>query len=55
MTNECNYFHGQIQSALNDGRLTLGDGHQMKLDIDPFPVVVIDFAEKKVLVGARSS
>jgi hypothetical protein len=30
--------------------LTLGDGHQMKLDVDPFPVDMIDFAEKKVLV-----
>jgi hypothetical protein len=37
-TNECNYFHRQIQSALNDGHLTLGDNHQMKLDVDPFPV-----------------
>jgi hypothetical protein len=50
MTNECNYFLRQIQSALNDGRLTLGDGHQMKLDVDPFPVDMIDFVEKKVLV-----
>jgi hypothetical protein len=25
-TNDCNYFHRQVQSALNDGRLTLGDG-----------------------------
>jgi hypothetical protein len=24
-TNKCNYFHQQIQSALNDGHLTLGD------------------------------
>jgi hypothetical protein len=49
-TNECNYFLRQIQSALNNGRLTLGDSHQMKLDVDPFSVDMIDFAEKKVLV-----
>jgi hypothetical protein len=35
-TNECNYFRRQVQSVLNDGRLTLGDGHKMKLDTDPF-------------------
>jgi hypothetical protein len=28
-TNKCNYFHRQIQSALNDGHLTLRDAHQM--------------------------
>jgi hypothetical protein len=32
-TNECNYFRQQIQSALNDGRLTLGDGQRMRLDV----------------------
>jgi hypothetical protein len=25
-TNECNYFQQQVQSAINNGRLTLGDG-----------------------------
>jgi hypothetical protein len=52
MTNECNYFHGQVQPALNDGRLTLGDVHRMKLDTDPFPANVntINFEEVKVLV-----
>jgi hypothetical protein len=50
MTNECNYFCRQIQSAHGDGRLTLGDNHQMKLDVNPFPVDMINFAEKKVLV-----
>jgi hypothetical protein len=49
-TNECNYFHRQIQSALNHGRLTLGDTQEMKLDVNPFPVDLIDFGEKKVLV-----
>jgi hypothetical protein len=50
MTNECNYFCQRIQSAHGDGRLTLGDNHQMKLDVNPFPVDMINFAEKKVLV-----
>jgi hypothetical protein len=49
-TNECNCFRRQIQSALNDGRLMFGEAHQMKLDVDPFPVDVINFEEKKVLV-----
>jgi hypothetical protein len=51
-TNDCNYFRQQLQSALNDGRLTLGDGQKMRLDTYPFPanVNVIDFEGKKVLV-----
>jgi hypothetical protein len=39
-TNECNYFHRQVQRALNDGRLTLGEGHKIKLDTDLFPMNV---------------
>jgi hypothetical protein len=37
---------------LNDGRLTLGDGHKMRLDADPFPVNMnmINLKEKQVLV-----
>jgi hypothetical protein len=27
-TSECNYFCQQVQSALNDGRLTLGEGQK---------------------------
>jgi hypothetical protein len=50
MTNRCNYFHRQVQSALNDGRLTLGDGGKMRLDIDPFPVNTVGFGEKRILV-----
>jgi hypothetical protein len=53
-TNECNYFHRQVQSALNDGRLMLEDGGRMKLDSELFPVNVnvIGFEGKKVLVHA---
>jgi hypothetical protein len=36
-TNECNYFWRQVQSVINDGRLTLGDGGKMKLDMNRFP------------------
>jgi hypothetical protein len=49
-TNECIYFHQQVQSALNDGRLTLGNGARMNLDMDPFPVGVVNLEGKKVLV-----
>jgi hypothetical protein len=51
-TSDCNYFCQQVQSTLNDGRLTLGDGQKMRLDTDPFPtnVNVINFEGKKVLV-----
>jgi hypothetical protein len=49
-TNKCNYFRWQKQSALNDGRLTVGDNQRMKLDMDHFPVNMINFEEKKVLM-----
>jgi hypothetical protein len=51
-TNECNYFYRQVQLALKDGRLTMGDDNRMRLDIDLFPLNVnlINFKEKKVLV-----
>jgi hypothetical protein len=35
---------------LNDGHFTLGDNQQMKLDANPFPVDLINFDEKKILV-----
>jgi hypothetical protein len=40
-TNECNYFWRPVQPAINDGRLTLGDGGKMKLDTDPFLVGIV--------------
>jgi hypothetical protein len=36
--------------VINDGRLTLGDGGKMKLDMDPFPVGMVKLIDKKVLV-----
>ena len=49
-TNDCNVFRRQVQSAINDGRLTFTDGTKMKLDSDPFPINMIEFEKKKVLI-----
>jgi hypothetical protein len=49
-TNECNYFYRQVQSAINDGRLTFGDRNKMKLDGDPFLMNVVELEWKKILV-----
>jgi hypothetical protein len=49
-TNECNYFWRQVQSVINGGRLTLGDGGKMKLDTDPFPVGMVEIENMKILV-----
>jgi len=49
-TNDCNVFRRQVQSAINDGRLTFTEGSKMKLDSDPFPINMIDFENKKVLI-----
>jgi hypothetical protein len=56
-TNECNYFYRQVQSVLNDDRLTLGEGHKMKLDTYPFlaNVNMINFEGKRVLVGIKQA
>jgi hypothetical protein len=34
----------------HDGRLTLGDGGKMKLDIDSFSIGMVELMDKKVLV-----
>jgi hypothetical protein len=49
-TNDCNVFRRQVQSAIEDGRLTFTESSKMKLDTDPFPINVIDFENKKVLI-----
>jgi hypothetical protein len=49
-TNECNYFWRQVQSVINDGRLTLCDGGKMKLDTDPYPISMVELEHKKILV-----
>jgi hypothetical protein len=49
-TNECNYFWRQVQSAINNGRLTLGDGGKMKLNIDRFLIGMVELMDKKILL-----
>jgi hypothetical protein len=48
--NECNYFRWQVQSAINDGQLTLGDGSKMRLDVDPFLVNTIELEGKRTSI-----
>jgi hypothetical protein len=43
-TNDCNVFRRQIQSAINEGRLKFQENTK------PFPMNVIDFEGKKVLI-----
>jgi hypothetical protein len=49
-TNKCNYFRRQVQSVINDRRLTLGGGGKMKLDMNSFPVSMVELEHKKILV-----
>ena len=46
-TNDCNVFRRQVQSAINEGRLTFPE---MKTDKAPFPVHTIDMNNSKVLI-----
>jgi hypothetical protein len=36
--------------AINDGRLTLGDRGKMKLNMDTFPIGIVELKHKKILV-----
>jgi hypothetical protein len=36
--------------VINDSQSTLGDGGKIKLDTDPFPLTMVEFMDKKVLV-----
>jgi hypothetical protein len=51
-TNDCNVFHRQVQSAINEGRLKFAESLQMKLDKDPFPanMNMVELDGKKVLI-----
>jgi hypothetical protein len=40
--------------VINDGRLTLGDGGKMKLNLDPFHIGMVMLMDKKVLVLVRT-
>jgi hypothetical protein len=46
-TNDCNVFRRQVQSAINENRLKF---QEMQVDTEPFPVNMINFDDKKVLV-----
>jgi hypothetical protein len=43
----CNVFRRQVQSAINEGRLTF---HEMQVDKAPFPIDTMDLQHPKVLV-----
>jgi hypothetical protein len=51
-TKDCNVFHQQFQSAINEGRLKFAESPQMKLDKDLFLVNrnMIELEGKKVLI-----
>jgi hypothetical protein len=51
-TNDCNVFHRQIQSAINEGRLKF---QEIQVDTEPFPMNMIDFEGKKVLVRPNTT
>jgi hypothetical protein len=52
-TNDCNVFRRQIQSAaINEGRLKF---QEMQVDTEPFPMNVIDFEGKNVLVRPNTA
>ena len=46
-TNDCNIFRRQIQSAINDGRLSFAG---MQIDKQPFPMNTLDLQGKKMLI-----
>jgi hypothetical protein len=45
--NDCNVFRRQVQSTINEGRLTF---HEMQVDKAPFPINTMDVQQPKVLV-----
>jgi hypothetical protein len=51
-TNDCNVFRRQIQSAINEGRLKF---QEMQVDTKPFPMNMIDFEGKRVMVRPNTA
>jgi hypothetical protein len=51
-TNDCNVFRRQIQSAINKGRLKF---QEMQVDTEPFPMNMIDFEGKRILVRPNTT
>jgi hypothetical protein len=51
-TIDCNVFHRQVQSAINEGRLKFAENLKMKLNKDLFPanMSTVELDGKKVLV-----
>src|SRR4051812_31218560 len=49
-TNDCNVFRRQVQSVIDDGRLTFTEGSKMKIVSDPFPINVIEVEKNKMLI-----
>jgi hypothetical protein len=45
--NDCNVFHRQVQSAINEGRLTF---HEMQVGKAPLIINTMDLQQPKVLV-----
>jgi hypothetical protein len=45
--NDCNVFGRQVQSAINEGRLTF---HEMQVDKAPYPINTMDSQQPKVMV-----
>jgi hypothetical protein len=44
VTNDCNFYRRQIQSAINKGRLSF---QEMQVDTQPFPINIVELASKK--------
>jgi hypothetical protein len=51
-TNDCNVFRRQIQSAINEGRLKF---QEMQVDTEPFPMNMIEFEGKRILVRPNTA
>jgi hypothetical protein len=51
-TNDCNVFRRQIQWAINEGRLKF---QEMQVDMEPFPMNIIDFEGKRILVRPNTA
>jgi hypothetical protein len=46
-TNDCNVFRQQVQSTINEGRLTF---HAMQVDHNPFPINTLELSNPKVII-----
>ena len=51
MTNDCNVFCRQVQSAINEGGLVLS---KMQIDKAPFPIHTLELNNPKVLIQGQA-